>query len=193
MGLGSKRDLMLISYNLMKGDNFLKFIKVKHDGDYSIKHQLEVSGGKSYLWKGVLPEEIREKFEKRVNEPHDYDPLDDSANRIWRIHIDAYEIDNISTPDEIFPECSNIDPSKISFDNMENPLKICKHCGNAYMPDYDFIEDERMCEHLNNMFGGTYEYGGDWPDYCSSCLEELYELDTAKDTYGLFKSKDVIK
>lgn len=191
--MGSKRDLMLIGYNLMKGDNFLKFIKVKHDGDYSLKHQLEVSGGKTYLLEGILPEEIREKFEKRINEPHDYDPLDDSANRIWRIHIDAYEIDDISIPSKMFPECSDIDPSKISFEDMENPIKVCKHCGNLYMPDYDFIEDERMCEHLNNMFGGTYEYGGDWPDYCSSCLEELYELDTAKDTYGLFKSKDVIK
>lgn len=192
MGYKYERDVILIDYNLMKGDNYLKFIRLEHDGDYSLKHQMELSKGKTYLWQGTLPDDIREKFVNKLNEKL-YDPLDDTINRIWRIKIDGYELDDVSTPNKTFPDCYEFDPAKVLFEETVYPAKLCKHCDNIYMPDYDFIEDEVMCEHLNSMFGGTYEYPADWPDYCPNCLEELYDLDTAKSVYNCFKEKDVIK
>lgn len=192
MGYKYERDVILIGYNLMKGDNYLKFIRLEHDGDYSLKHQMELSKGKTYLWQGTLPDDIRERFVNKLNEKP-YDPLDDIINRIWRIKIDGYELDDVSASNKTFPDCYEFDPAKVLFEETVYPAKLCKHCGNIYMPDYDFIEDEVMCEHLNSMFGGTYEYPAEWPDYCSNCLEELYDLDTAKSVYDCFKEKDVIK
>lgn len=192
MGYKYERDVILIDYNLMKGNNYLKFIRLEHDGDYSLKHQMELSKVKTYLWQGTLPDDIREKFVNKLNEKHN-GSSDDTINHIWRIKIDGYELDDVSTPNKTFPDCYEFDPSKVLFEETEYPAKLCKHCGNIYMPDYDFIEDEVMCEHLNSMFGGTYEYPADWPDYCPNCLQELYELDIARDTYGYFRSKDVIQ
>lgn len=192
MGYKYERDVVVTEYNLMGEDNFLKFIRLEHDGDYSLKHQMDLSKGKTYLWQGKLPEEIRQKFTDKLNEePHN--PTMIPKNLIWRIKIDGYELKDVSTPNKVFPDCYEFDPSKVFFEETEYPAKICKHCGNIYMPDYDFIEDEVMCEHLNSIFGGTYEYPAEWPDYCPKCLEELYELDIARDTYGYFRSKDVIQ
>ncbi len=192
MGYKYERDVILIAYNLMEGDNYLKFIRLEHDGNYSLEHQMELSKGKTFLWEGKLQDDIREKFVKKINEKL-YDPLDDTINRIWRIKIDGYELEDVSTPNKMFPNCYDFDPSKVLFEETTYPAKLCKHCGSIYMPDYDFIENEAMCEHLNSMFGGTYEYPAEWPEYCPTCLEELYELDIARDTYGYFRSKDVIK
>lgn len=192
MGYKYERDVILIDYNLMKGDNYLKFIRLEHDGDYFLKHQMELSKGKTYLWQGTLPDDIREKFVNKLNEKPE-GSSDDTINRIWRIKIDGYELKDVSTPNKMFPDCYEFDPTKIFFEETKYPAKLCKHCGNIYMPDYDFIEDEVMCEHLNSIFGGTYEYPADWPDYCPNCLQELYELDIARDTYGYFRSKDVIQ
>lgn len=189
-----KRDILITNYFLTKENAELEFIKLTHDGDYSLAHQKKQSEGKTFIWKGGLSEETRIKLVDNLVRTVVNIPLsDESAKRIYRVSIEGYQLEDIATPDTQNPNLFNVDPAKISFEDFEIPFKVCKHCGNIYLPDYDFIEDEVMCEHLNSMFGGTYEYPADWPDYCAKCLEELYELDTATSIYKRFKERDVIK
>lgn len=189
------RDIILTDCDLKSEENFLEFIKLEYDGDYSFKHQLKLCNGKYFLWKGKLSESAKEKILKRINDASTQKLAGDSANLIWSVQIDGYKLEDIATPESVDKNYTrfNVDPTKINFEKLENPTKICKHCGNIYLPSYDFIEDEHMCDHLNSMFGGTYEHSADWPDYCTKCLEDLYNLDIAKNVYEYFRERDVIK
>lgn len=70
-----------------------------------------------------------------------------------------------------------------------NPNIQCKHCGKIFDPGQDFIEDEVLLEFCN---GGTYEYPEDrFPDYCPSCIKELYEF--SKNAIKAFAERDLIK
>ena len=70
-----------------------------------------------------------------------------------------------------------------------NPNIQCKHCGKVFDPGYDFIENEVLLEFCN---GGTYEDPVDrFPNYCPSCIEELYEY--SKNAIKAFAERDLIK
>lgn len=79
------RDIILTDCDLKSEENFLEFIKLEYDGDYSFKHQLKLCNSKYFLWKGKLSESAKEKILKRINDASTQKLAGDSANLIWSV------------------------------------------------------------------------------------------------------------